>query len=139
MGSTMSMFLGLEAFVDAVVRGQKVGNRATVEESMLDIVAPDAREIVYGLAFSKWAGARLHSFLALAGRRYHPLFLRVMDRRIRTLSESHKLADEFDLDALSDLLVEFRGNHPELGAQVDGLAALCHHEHVDGDSALTLQ
>jgi len=126
MGSTMSMFLSLEAFVDAAVHGKKVGHRATVEESMLDVVASDAREIVYGLAFSRWTGARLHTFLSLAGRRYHTLFLRVMDRRIRNLSGSKKLEDQLELEALEGLLADFGELHPELSLQVDGLSALCH-------------
>ena len=130
METTMKLFYDLGHFVDKVFRGQTQGTRATDTESMLDVMPADARQIVYGLAFTQWTGAKLRTFALLVGRRWYPLFFRVMQTRLEKTEQTANLEAEYEREALIDLLDEFKRLHPNWTSEIEMILRAHRHELV---------
>lgn len=110
--STQELYRSLEKFVEQSLRGRTVSNRRTIGESLLDQVPSSARQIVFGMAFQQWTGARLAHLVLNVNRTWQHLFIEVAGKRLRDMDErwQNDVVLAIERDALLGLLFEL-GHH----------------------------
>lgn len=107
--STLELYSGLESYVEQSFRGRTTNsNRRSFGETILDIVPSSARQIVFGMAFTRWTGARLRFLVTNVNRTWQLMYLEVARTRLLGMGERWKTDVESDLEreALIGLLRE---------------------------------
>lgn len=108
----------LGGFVIEVMRGQRGKNPM---ERLSEVLPNDARDIVFGLAFEEWQGARLLNLAMLVTPRYHKMLLAALKRRLKDCET--KPADWMEEDALIGLLEHLRDTKQGLKTEIEGILA----------------
>lgn len=122
--STSELYSGLESFVEQSFRTRTPDpSRRSFGESILDIVPSSARQIVFGMAFTRWTGVRLRFLVTNVNRSWQLMFVDVARSRILELGERWKtdVVCDSERDALIGLLVEIGGAGGDLRAKVDAV------------------